>query len=85
MLITLRFKTFTIIEPSQVVSFTFNNPPSCYNVCDGSVTVVAGGGDENFTYTWSPNANGQTTANITNICDGKYYVTITDGKCLYCY
>ena len=44
--------------------------------CNGSATVVAVAGTGNYTYLWSDN---QTTSTATNLCAGKYYVTVTSG------
>ena len=44
--------------------------------CNGSATVVAVAGAGNYTYLWSDN---QTTSTATNLCAGKYYVTVTSG------
>ncbi len=49
--------------------------PSCPDSCDGSAVVTLTGGIPPFTYLWS---NGQQTPVITGLCQGNYYVTVTD-------
>jgi hypothetical protein len=51
---------------------------SCNGVCDGSVTSFAIGGSGPYSYNWAP--GGQTTANATGLCAGKYTITISDTK-----
>ncbi len=43
----------------------------------GQITVAATGDPAGYTYQWSPNANGQTTALITGLGLGTYDVTVT--------
>ena len=50
--------------------------PSCVGVADGSITVDATGGENEYTYNWS---NGATTPTIENITAGNYIVTVSDG------
>jgi gliding motility-associated-like protein len=50
---------------------------SC-NAANGTASVIINGNSLNYTYQWSANANGQTTATITNLAAGLYEVTVTD-------
>jgi gliding motility-associated-like protein len=50
---------------------------SCYNLCDGNIISTPGGGVGAYTYNWS---TGSLSANLTNLCDGTYYLTVTDGN-----
>ena len=53
----------------------------CFNGNDGSINVVATGGNGNFVYTWSAPDIPQ-TANPTGLRAGQYSVTVTDsGGC----
>ena len=51
--------------------------PSCAGYCDGQITENTFGGISPYTYTWN---NGDTGKTISNICAGKYYVTVYDSK-----
>ncbi len=66
-----------ILEPSPM----FLNPSSlgisCYNVCDGFVTLNPFGGTPGYTYNWS---NGFIGNFIGNVCAGTYTVTVTDAN-----
>jgi hypothetical protein len=54
---------------------------SCFGVADGAILVAGGGGNGGpFQYIWSPNANSNTTAFVSNLGPGTYKVTITDVK-----
>lgn len=52
----------------------------CAGDCNGGVSVIVTGGTAPYTYFWSPNANGQGTPSITDLCAGTYLVTITDAN-----
>jgi len=49
----------------------------CFEQCDGTATVTAGGGQSPYTFLWS---NNDTASTQTNLCPGTYYVTTTDGS-----
>jgi len=54
---------------------------SCFDGSDGSISVLASGGNGNFTYNWSVPGVPQ-TANPTGLRAGQYAVTVTDsGGC----
>jgi gliding motility-associated-like protein len=68
----------TINEPSPLISgiiSSFNT--SCNLSCDGSATVLAGGGTAPYTYLWNDLA-AQTTTTATGLCAQTYSVTTTD-------
>jgi hypothetical protein len=60
------------------ITFTISNYNgfgiSCYNACDGEISVVPTGVAP-FTYNWS---SGETTQNITGLCSSNYILTLTD-------
>ena len=76
----------TITQPSAPVtvsSAVVNSNVTCNGSNEGSITVAGIGGTPfttgtGYTYNWSANANGQTTATVTNLTAGTYCVTITD-------
>ena len=82
----------TVIDASgcqSSFSRTLNNPPvlsvsisdsnnlSCFGICDGNATVTPVGGTAPYTYTWN-DPLAQTTAQATNLCAGKFVVTVVD-------
>ena len=52
----------------------------CTGDCNGSVSVIVTGGTQPYGYAWSPNANGQGTPMITDLCPGTYTLTVTDAS-----
>ncbi|MBN8701703.1 MAG: gliding motility-associated C-terminal domain-containing protein [Bacteroidetes bacterium] len=49
---------------------------TCNSSCDGTAQIKMYGGVAPYSYLWQP--GGQTTDSISNLCAGKYYVTVTD-------
>ena len=70
--------TIVVNQPSQMNIFTTGNNPSCNNLCNGSASALAGGGNPPYSYSWAP--GGQTTQTITGLCAGTYTVTVTDAN-----
>lgn len=65
--------------PEVTLEITQNTAVSCADTADGTLTVTATGGDENFTYSWDdPNAQNDATA--TDLAAGTYCVVVTDGN-----
>ncbi|MCB0540474.1 MAG: gliding motility-associated C-terminal domain-containing protein, partial [Bacteroidetes bacterium] len=70
----------TVTQPSAPLSLTIDSTDiSCAGYDDGTATVVATGGTPNYTYSWT-NANGQTSATVTNLGSGAVSVTVTDAN-----
>jgi len=66
-----------IIEPNEIISTTSSIDASCYDDCDGSISITATGGTPPYSYAWT---NGQSTQTATGLCAGFYNVTITDAN-----
>lgn len=64
--------------PSALSVNASSTQVSCHGGADGAATVSALGGSPGYTYLWSPNAGGATTAQITGLTAGNYSVTVTD-------
>ncbi|GEM_PF-419373 len=67
-----------IITPLDPITFTRDSTDaSCFNTCDGSVSIngVIGGGGAPYTYLWS---SGGTSPSESSLCAGSYTVTVTD-------
>ncbi|MCW5908631.1 MAG: T9SS type A sorting domain-containing protein [Chitinophagales bacterium] len=61
---------------SPPFNLTVNNTnTTCAGMCNGSATAVTANGTAPFSYIWS---NGATSATISGLCPGSYYVTVTD-------
>ncbi|MRX67633.1 T9SS type B sorting domain-containing protein [Flavobacterium resistens] len=68
--------TVTITEPNVLsCSITQDDPAKCYGDNNGKATVVAIGGNGEYTYLWD---NGETTAQATGLTAGLHNVTVTD-------
>ncbi len=50
---------------------------TCFNSCNGLITVSAINGLSPYNYNWS---NGDTTATVNNLCVNNYTVTVIDGN-----
>ncbi len=50
---------------------------TCNGVCNGTMTVTPAGGTAPYTYLWS---TGDTTASVSGLCAGVYFVTVTDAN-----
>ena len=68
--------TVELINPTVVSASLTSNDVSCYGACNGNALVIASGGTNTFTYSWS---NGALSASNLNLCANEYYVTVKDG------
>jgi uncharacterized protein (DUF2141 family) len=69
-------KTLTVNEPMLAVGATvLTTDVSCYGDANGQINAIGGGGTGLLTYAWNTN---ETTAIITDLVPGDYFVTITD-------
>lgn len=55
-------------------------PISCNGECDGSIDITVEGGSGNYTYDWTGPAFTADTEDISGLCAGEYFVTITDDQ-----
>ncbi len=68
--------TISMLDPVPLILFTNVNPTtSCTAYCYSGITTQVTGGTPPYTYVWS---NGETTPNVTNLCDGVYELTVAD-------
>ncbi|RKX18376.1 MAG: hypothetical protein DRP35_09390, partial [Candidatus Zixiibacteriota bacterium] len=68
----------TLSNPPQITAtLTINNQPTCFGICDGSITVNPSGGTGAFTYNWS---SGENTQTASSLCAGPDSVTVTDAN-----
>ena len=73
-----QIQNVTIFQPTQLTLVAFANAASCFGVCDGSASAIAGAGTPPYSYNWQP--GNLTTATITGLCAGTYTVTVTDAN-----
>lgn len=74
---TVNLATPTKINaPDGSMQFTVTAENCIQGQTGGSLTVLATGGSGNYTYSWD---NGATTATNSNLTDGFYTVTVSDG------
>lgn len=67
---------FTLIDPLELNSAATNiSAISCFGGSDGALSIIASGGTPPYGYAWS---NGATTADLNNLAQGNYIVTVTD-------
>ena len=66
------------VPPSQNANASmFSTQPSSY-FYDGSITALITSGTPPFTWTWSPNVNGQTGLTVNNLSGGTYTFILQD-------
>ncbi|PKP20962.1 MAG: hypothetical protein CVU05_07830, partial [Bacteroidetes bacterium HGW-Bacteroidetes-21] len=71
--------TYTISEPSVLTAtMTDSTAVSCGGICTGTATVTAAGGTPGYDYLWDNQTGNQTTPVATALCQGIFFVTITD-------
>lgn len=70
---------YDILPPVPLqVSVTVQDA-TCPDFCNGSATATVVGGNDPYTFAWSPEpGGGQGTANATGLCAGDYDLTVTD-------
>jgi len=73
-----RVFNFTINEPTVLTATPLSTDVSCFGLCDGTASVLVGGGTTPYTYFWSP--GGEVTDSIFNLCAGNYQVTVRDSN-----
>jgi len=69
--------TVALTQPTQLSSTSSANMNSCYQSCDGAITIAATGGTQPYIFTWSTN---DTTPAIDSLCPGNYSYMITDAN-----
>jgi gliding motility-associated-like protein len=73
--------SYTVINPTPIDITPSPTNPSCFGVCNGSISVNVSGGYGGFTYQWTNGGvpiAGETGPLITNICSGNYNIEVTD-------
>lgn len=67
-----------VTEPEVlIIALADNMPASCFEECDGSLSVDVMGGTMPYGYNWS---TGETTADISGLCADNYSLTVVDAN-----
>ncbi|MBI5219718.1 MAG: gliding motility-associated C-terminal domain-containing protein [Bacteroidia bacterium] len=74
----IRMQTVTINQPPFIAATTSSSALICNGVCNGTATANPNGGTPPYGFTWSANANNQTTQQAVALCPGTYTVTVSD-------
>lgn len=67
-------------EPTPVTLSTSQTDAKCFDVCDGSITVVADGGTPPYLYSIDNGVNVQAQGYFSNLCDGAYDILVADAN-----
>ncbi|MBI4945773.1 MAG: SprB repeat-containing protein, partial [Bacteroidetes bacterium] len=68
-----------VIPPVVTLTVTVSGTSvNCAGSCDGLATATPFGGNNPYTYMWSP--SGQTTQSVTGFCAGTYTVNVADAN-----
>jgi len=71
--------TVIINEPSPIIITSSATDVTCLDVCDASGIASASGGAQGYTYAWN-DYQSQNTSTATDLCEGIYYVIVTDAN-----
>jgi large repetitive protein len=72
------FATINVAQPPDLVVAGTETDVTCFNTCNGAITLTVSGGTGARTFSWSP--GGMTTQNVSNLCEGIYTVVVTDAN-----
>lgn len=79
---TVNSNTVAVTDNVIITANATGTDPSCFGFCNGSIDLNVSGGTPPFTFAWfdqvSGNQIGQSTEDVTGLCEGTYYVEITD-------
>jgi gliding motility-associated-like protein len=70
-----------ISAPPVITITTSSVEPTCFGICDGSVSISTAGGTPGYGFNWvGPNGFTSTLTSLTNLCGGDYSLTISDAN-----
>jgi gliding motility-associated-like protein len=74
----------TVNNKNEITGIINSQNASCFGFCDAQIDVIANGGSGVYFYQWQDDAQnaliGQTNDTINNICQGNYFLEISDGN-----
>ncbi len=68
----------TINEPDSIQINTSPVDPTCFDYCDGAISVSASGGTGSFEYSIDNGLTFQSGGQFNNLCDGNYDISVRD-------
>jgi gliding motility-associated-like protein len=72
-----------ITEPNDIVYIPTSTDPSCYNYCDGIISIAVAGGTTPYTYSWFDALIapiGINSNSVSSLCDGSYSLVLSDAN-----
>jgi gliding motility-associated-like protein len=69
-------QSYNITQPPALTLTPSSTNVSCFNQCNGTASVTAGGGNPPYNYNWQP--SGGSNSSASSLCNGTYTVTVTD-------
>jgi len=69
---------FTINQPTALNYSTVNTNASCFDVCDGTITITANGATAPYSYSDDNGLTFQASNVLTGLCDGNINVVVKD-------
>ncbi len=69
-------KTFTVTEPELLTGILTKSDVTCFDACNGELSMNVNGGTAPYSFTWSNNA--EDTFALNNLCAGNYNVNVLD-------
>ncbi len=66
-----------VAEASELIISFSNIASTCFNACNGTAMAEVNGGIPPYAYLWS---DGNTAASSSSLCEGDYFVTVTDSN-----
>lgn len=69
--------SYTLLEPQALQYNALVSPVNCDVACNGSVNGSVQGGTQPLTFSWN---NGESTEDLSDLCQGSYILTITDNN-----
>ena len=72
--------TIELTQPTLWINLDLAINASCFDSCNGAISITANGGDSAYNYLWTgPNNFSSTNDDLVNLCYGEYILTVDDG------
>ncbi len=71
-------QTFIIEAPLPIDVVVTTADATCPDFCNGTADATVSGGNDPYTFVWSPGVTGQGTPNASGLCAQDYTLTVTD-------